>query len=343
MSKKLLLIGSNSIHIYNYLELIDGYFDEILLLSNQKNSEYDVRTIEIDFHLSVNIPFSVSKIKKIIKDFQPSIIHIHQANSYTFLTAFALQNSQIPTVLTAWGSDILKSPKENFFYKKMLEYSLKKIDVLTSDSLNMANEILLYDKNADVKIANFGIDISDGSTQKEKLIYSNRLHNPLYNIDKIIYAFRDFLKTDKEWRLVLGATGSQTDVLKKLVKELNLQENVEFIGWVDAKINNAMYEKAQIYISIPSSDGTSISLLEALSHNCICFVSNLPANCEHILDGVNGFIEPNLNQIALDKFKTIDINLMQNVNAMRKHNYSKETNRKIFLKIYDDLLLENEK
>jgi len=337
--KKLLIIGSNTIHIYNYINLIEDYFDEILLLTNKKNDSYSVNTIEIDFRLGFNILSSVGKIKEIVAEYNPSIVHIHQANSYAFISTLALKNCNIPKILTAWGSDILINPKESFILEKMLKFSLKNIDIGTSDSLFMASEMKNYSKNLDIRIVNYGIEIEDTIIKKENIIYSNRLHKSLYNIEKIIYSFNEFSKNNSNWKLVIGAIGDDTDKFKSIVTKLELEDKVEFIGWVDSKINNQMYQKAKIYISIPSSDATAISLLEAISNNCICFVSNLPANSEHILDMVNGFIEPNLDKIELEKYKLINQDILEKVNIIRSKYYLKNYNKEKFIEIYYELLL----
>ena len=338
MNKKLLIIGSNTIHTYNYIKLIEDYFEEILLLTNEKNENYNLKTIEIDFKLGLNVWNSVRKINSITEEFKPSVIHIQQANSYAFITLLAVRKVKIPKVLTAWGSDILINPKENIILNKMLKFSLNYIDIATSDSLYMATEMKRHNLDLDVRIANFGISVEDNTVQKENVIYSNRLHNSLYNIKKIIYTFDRFSKINTDWKLVIGAIGSETDNLKKLVTDLNIENKVQFIGWVDASINNHMYQKAKIYISIPSSDATAISLLEAISNNCICFVSNLPANSEHILDGVNGFIESNLDNIRLEKYKQINQDTLERVNSIRSKKYLKDYNKKKFIEIYDELL-----
>jgi len=336
--KKLLIIGSSTIHTYNYINLVQDYFDEILLLSHEKNENSTVNTRQINFRLGLNIFNSIKKIKKIVKEFNPSIIHIHQANSYAFISTLALKNSTIPQVLTAWGSDILINPRKSMILKKMLIFSLRSIDKATSDSMYMASEMKIYNSNLDIKIVNFGIDVNGKKVDKENIIYSNRSHNTLYNIDKVIYSFYKFVQLNSDWRLVVGATGKNTTKLKQLVKSLNIEDKVEFIGWVDSKINNKMYQKSKIYVSIPSSDATSISLLEAISNDCICFVSNLPANGEHILDSINGFIEPCLESIDFKKYDTIHQELLEKVNSIRKINYLKDTNKKKFLSIYDELL-----
>lgn len=338
MSRKLLIIGSDTIHTYNYITLIEDYFDEILLLTNKKSKNLNFKIIEIDFKLGFNVLSSVRKIKSIIYEYSPSVIHIQQANSYAFISLLATRKLNVPKILTAWGSDVLINPKKNVFFKKMLIFNLNNIDVATSDSLYMATEMKIYNLNLNIRIANFGVDIEKNTRKKENIIYSNRLHNPLYNIRKIIYTFNHFSKVNLDWKLVIGAIGNETENLKQLVSDLNIEDKVEFIGWVDTSINNEMYQKSKIYISIPDSDATAISLLEAISSNCICFVSNLPANSEHILDGINGFIEPNLDIIKLEKYQLINQDTLEKVNEIRKKNYLKEYNKKKFIEIYDELL-----
>ncbi len=338
MNKKLLIIGSNTIHTYNYIKLIEDYFDDILLLTNKKNEKYKIKTIEINFRLGLNIFSSFKKINSITKEFNPSVIHIHQANSYAFISLLGLKQVKIPKVLTAWGSDILINPKKNILLKEMLRFSLNNIDIATSDSLYMASEMKIYNPKLDIRIANFGINIENNILKKENIIYSNRLHNPLYNIKKVIYSFSRFVQKNSNWKLVVGAIGDDTEKLKQLVSDLNIKDKVEFIGWVDSSINNQMYQRSKIYISIPASDATAISLLEAISNNCICFVSNLPANSEHILDGINGFIEPNLDNIELEKYQLINQDTLEKVNNIRKESYLKDYNKEKFIKIYDELL-----
>ena len=54
-----------------------------------------------------------------------------------------------------------------------------------------------------------------------------------------------------------------------------------------------------IYLSAASSDGTSVSLLEAMAAGMICIVTDYPSNLEWIENSVNGFIFPSGNYKAL--------------------------------------------
>lgn len=334
MSKKLLVIGSNSIHVHNFIELIKDYFDDILLLTNKKDEAWDVKSMEIDFRLRVNGLKNYKNLKKIINDFKPTNVHIHQVNTPAFLTILALKGYTTQIILTAWGSDILINPKKSLLQKWKVKYILNHVDIVTADS-----DTVLYEAN---KLANntlktyninFGIKIPDCTTKKENIIYSNRLHEELYNIDKIILSFSKFVKSNPSWKLIIAGRGGNTDKLKELVKTLELDSSVEFIGWVDSKINFENYCKAKIYVSIPNSDSVSLSLVEAIVANCIVFVSNLPANKE-ILSSEIGFEVDKLESIDFSCFETLDMQKFQEKREKIVHKFSKKINKLDYINLY---------
>ena len=346
--KKLLLIGSNTIHVYNYIELIRDYFDEILLITDKKRDGHSIKTIELNFHLNpISGIKTIQKIKKIIDAYNPSIIHIHQSNSYAFLTLQAAKNFKIPKILTAWGSDILVLPKKNWLLKKMVQFNLRNADAFSSDSIFMAAEMrqLVPEKKLDIRIANFGIEINDLRLPKENIIYSNRLHKKNYRIDQVIEGFKKFIDNteDQSWKLVIAATGEETDALISLTEKLELKRNVEFVGWVDKVKNAEYYAKAKLFVSIPESDATAISLLEAMAYGCIPVLSNLPANNEWIKNGENGII---VNSLKENFFKSaFELNIAEVASLNKKivdEKGTKLANKKVFIQLYD-FLLKNSK
>ncbi len=342
--KKLMIIGSNSIHVYNYINLVKDYFDEIILITNKKREETSVKTIELDFHLKLSSRLkTVAKIKKLIQEYAPSIIHIHQVNSYAYYSLLAARKSSVPKILTAWGSDILLSPKKNYLLKKMVQFNLRHADFFTSDSEFMAEEMrsLLPKRKLDILIANFGIEIIEKDLLKENIIYSNRLHKKLYQIESVINAFKLFLENsiDKTWKLVIAATGEETNNLKSMVEHLNLKGNVEFVGWVDQEKNVEYYSKARLFVSIPESDATSISLLEAMAYGCIPVLSDLPANREWIDDGKNGIIVNSPSENIFERALKLNISEVASINKrIIIEKGTKVANKKKFIQLYDHLL-----
>ncbi|TXI84481.1 MAG: glycosyltransferase [Crocinitomicaceae bacterium] len=341
--RKLLLISSNTIHTYKYLQLVEDYFDEILLITDEKSSIYNYPTIELSFKLTVkNLVSTVKQIKKQIADFQPTVIHIHQANSYAFYALLASRKTSVPTILTAWGSDILVIPKNSFLLKKMVQFNLKNADFLTSDSTFMAAEMRkLAPSINEILIANFGIDVTPVNCAKEPIVYSNRLHKKLYRVDRIIEAFARFKqhKDRKDWRLVVAATGVETEALKEKASSLGMTDAVEFVGWIQKEDNEKWYSKAKIWVSIPESDATSISLLEAMACGSIPVVSDLPANREWIQSGVNGIVVEDLESDFISEALLINQEEAIELNKKRiEQDGTKEANREKFLKLYQSII-----
>lgn len=92
------------------------------------------------------------------------------------------------------------------------------------------------------------------------------------------------------------------------------------------------YSSAMFYISIPKSDGTSISLLEAMAYGCIPITSDLPANKEwinHLENGIisNGNLSDDLELAMKMDQKTIELK----IKSLLKKGQQKKKPRIIFL------------
>ena len=152
--KKLLLIGSSkgAGHLLNFKALIEPYFDEILLVSGHVVKDQQALT----FNFGLKNPFqffkTIKELRRLILDFQPDVIHVHQANSYGFLSALANRGLK-PLVLTTWGSDVLLLPQKNSFYKFMVGYALKQANAITADAHFMAKAIEETDRRREKQVA----------------------------------------------------------------------------------------------------------------------------------------------------------------------------------------------
>ncbi len=86
---------------------------------------------------------------------------------------------------------------------------------------------------------------------------------------------------------------------KKNLNLLSKSSKVRFLGRQNSyEIRDAMTNN-WMYISAASSDGTSISLLEAMAAGMICITTDFPSNCEWIENAISGFIFPTGNSLAL--------------------------------------------
>jgi L-malate glycosyltransferase len=293
MPRKLLVIGSNSPHVTRFIYLVKELFDEIVYVGETNlQTDLPVKQHLVNFR-SAN-PFSLlsnyKKLKRIIASENPDVTHIQQVNRVAFAAARAMVRLQKKYIVTAWGSDVLIAPHKNLFYKKITNFVLDHATQVTADSNQMTEAIHKLSPAAPCELVFFGIDPIIPAA-KEKIVYSNRLLKELYNIAAIIDEYNGFQKTHAGWKLVIAGSGDQEEFLRKKVAELNLADQVTFAGWLSRQENIQWYKKAAIYISIPFSDGTSVSLLEAMSAGCIPVLSDLPVSHEWIKDGENGVIK----------------------------------------------------
>lgn len=342
-NKKLLLIGpsAGSVHLKRYSDLIGKDFSEVFVVT--ESSKHFNEPLLVNFSLKNPFEFwkNVKKLKRFISKKKPDVIHVHQANSCLLLAVLANKKTKLPLICTAWGSDVLVLPKRSKVLKKLLKYSLSRTDLLTADADYMIDAVKLYSKNLKCVNANFGISRSkvEKDPKKEKIVYSNRLHFPLYRIGDIIDGFADFSKEHSDWKLVIGAKGELTAELREKAKERLRPDQFEFIGFVDEKTNLEFYQKSKIWISYPLSDGTSISMLEAMDNGCVPVVTDLPANSEWVQHHENGIL------IREDVGEALRLAVQLNGEVVAKYNKkiidergSKEVNRDKFLSCYLQVL-----
>lgn len=261
-------------------------------LSRFFEENYQVNLIDEGIDFSFRNFFSALKeVKKILSSNRYDILVLYQLNLTAFVATLANRKKKIPAFAIGIGSDILTMPKKGWAYKAMLKYILKHSQAYNAGSPYLLEQMQKYcPKNSEILLANLGINPIQAQ-KKENIIYSNRLHSPLYRIDEVIKAFANFVSKPEyaDWRLVVAATGKEKE-FQQLSQSLGIEDKVKFVGWLSQKENAEYYAKSKIYISLPKSDSFPISLMEAMSGECIPVISDLPAYKGIMKKGENALI-----------------------------------------------------
>jgi len=289
-----------------YVMSLNGFSDELrILLGDSKVIEYHV-PVNVSGG-NIGVLKSVGFVKKLIHTIRPAIINAHYITSYGTVACLAafIAGYKGKFVLSAWGTDILVTPWKNKLYYYLTRFVLNHAHLVTSDAEFMSDKIREIAPNAKVMTFPFGVEkIPDMeySDKDDALFFSNRALEPNYNIYSVIKMFYELYKKDNSLQLVIAHNGTQKEYLMSLVESFGLSENVDFVGYLSAQDMADYYKRSRYFISIPTSDSTSVSLLEAMACGCIPIVSDLPANKEWIVDGENGIIYKNgtLNLDAVD-------------------------------------------
>jgi glycosyltransferase involved in cell wall biosynthesis len=241
---------------------------------------------------------AVPEVRRIAKEVAPSLVHGHYVTSYGFWAAVC---GVKPVVLTAWGSDILVTPKQSFFMRCLVRWTLRQAKLITADSQDMLGEIKKYRVPGALHEILWGADTNLFAPAPQRppgfKVVSLRSWEANYNIDILLRAFADFanfarVKSKEEARLLLLGGGPQEAPLKQLAADLNIEPQVEFRGRVDDTGMVIALQESHVSVSIPTSDATSVSLLESLACGLPVIVSDLPANRQWVRSQENGWIVP---------------------------------------------------
>lgn len=232
--------------------------------------------------------------RDVAKRFKPTLVHGHYVTSYGLWAAMCGLN--VPKVLTAWGSDILVTPRQSRLMRAVVGWSLRHADLITADSMDMLDEIARYHPSAPCHQILWGADTDKfvpGDPGEDFDVVSLRTWEANYNIDLILEAFSRFLmlRPQSHARLHLLGGGPMQAALEARVQELRLLQQVRFHGRVgDVEMVNAI-QRSKVSVSVPTSDATSVSVLESMACGLPIIASDLPANRQWI-DEKGGWIVP---------------------------------------------------
>lgn len=237
------------------------------------------------------------KIYLLVQKLKPDIIHAHFISKFGFHAAFLGYH---PVVMSAWGDDILIIP----FWSKLMWYftkiSLQKADKIYAVSGDMAEKIISnFGITADnVDVVPFGVDTElfmpqdKQKSSRKTIVLSNRNFLEVYNIETLINAIPQIIGKNKNIHFMIKGSGPLEMSLKELASSLNVDEYVTFVGWTEYHDMPKYLHNCDIYVSTAISDGTPVSVLEAMACGKACVVTDVGGVGEWIEDGVSGCLVP---------------------------------------------------
>lgn len=223
-------------------------------------------------------------------------LHAHYLTSHGTLAWVAKRGWRLRAQIagSAWGSDILVTPNQGWAYLWLTRKVLSACTICTSDSQHMTARMKELGAK-DVMTFPFGLEElpklgARGSNIKQPwLFFANRGLEPIYRPQRVMAAFAAVAAQQPAARLVVANEGSLRAALGDQVRALGLVERVEFVGRLHPLIQAGHYARSRWYLSLPESDSVAVSVLEAMAHQCVPILSDLPANHE-LIDRQRGVI-----------------------------------------------------
>lgn len=269
-------------------------------------------------------PFWELQTRKIIRRWQPDILHAHRVSSAGWLGAFSGFH---PLVVTPWGSDLYQQPARSALASRLARFTLPRADVVTADSQDLCSLAVRFGANQEAtKMIQWGVDTSVFFPAARSLDWQNRLHihgkpvilsprgvNRIYNLDIIIQALAQVRLAYPEIILILREYNVDPGYkleLEQLIDSSGLRANIRWIKQIEPYAQLVeLYRLADIVVSIASSDGTPVSVLEAMACGIPVIAGDLPSLREWINNKDNGLLVPLRDP---DRLAGLMINLLEN-------------------------------
>lgn len=231
----------------------------------------------------------VRDLRRALREFQADIVHGQFALNYGTWAVLARIR---PVVVSAWGSDLLVAPRMSRSNSLKVRLTVRLADALTCNSKELARAaVQLGAPPSRVHRIVFGVNtdtftqVGNRSSHDRIRFLSTRQLAPIYRVDRIVRAFAESGLSDTA-ELVISSFGPEAPVLRELVSSLGLTSAVHMTGRVSDQEMLELYRSADVYVSIPESDSTAVSILEAMSTELPVIASDLPVSREWL--GSNG-------------------------------------------------------
>lgn len=298
----MLVVGPHSVHVRRFVAGLCEAGRDVVLVTNTSEPLLTHERLREQVQLSLRVLawHTPQRLRELIERWKPTVVHVHQADATAWHAVRGARPTGVPVVLTLWGSDVLSLPHRGWWQRAMVRHALRGAAAWTADAqvlLRAAQAIAGADAPPWRAWIPLGIDeplidpsLQGGAVVRERRILSCRLHKPLYRIDAILRAFAQAAPQLPGWVLEVAAVGEQTPTLRALAQSLGVADRVEFSGMLTAPQLAQAYRRSALFVSVPQSDGTSVSLLESMAAGCLPVLTDLPANREWVRDGENGLI-----------------------------------------------------
>jgi glycosyltransferase involved in cell wall biosynthesis len=241
-------------------------------------------------------------LRQVVVGIAPDIFHAHYLVEHGFYGTAAGWH---PYVVSAWGSDVLVDAATSRLSQAIARFVIRRAELSTANNRHMLREMVLRlgAERAWAQHIVLGVprdffprgeqsaNSRGPSPNRRPVVLSTRsLDLPLYNVDAIIRAMQRVLELQPATRFVIAGEGRLEAELQALAERLNVP--AEFRGTLTQdELKTAMLD-AEVFVSVPSSDATSVAVLQAMACGSFPIVSDLPSQQELVQEGVNGFRVP---------------------------------------------------
>jgi len=245
----------------------------------------------------------IKAIRRHLKENRIDLIHCHQYTPWVYgvLAAIGLKTKVIFTEhgrfypdSSSWKRKLI-NPVLNLFTDQVTAISQATKQALVEFE-NIAEKSIEVIYNG---IAPLNFDVKKAQSLRKTLniphghtvLGTVARFDPIKNHTMMLRAFAKVLATNKDCTLLIVGDGEERDNIEQCITQLNIQKNVILAGYQAKPAEHIAI--MDLFLLSSLSEGTSMTLLEAMSIGKPCVVTNAGGNPEIIINEQNGLLTEN--------------------------------------------------
>jgi L-malate glycosyltransferase len=310
------LADGRYIHSHRWISYFSAHGHEMSLLSFAPMTEQHIDAVEragarylgelTPFHLKRfwRTAAQISNLRSLLRKEKIDLLHSHFVGINAWYGALSRFH---PAVVTVMGGDILGEdwqPGPDIRERWLTPFALRNAELITCWSNNLIPIVRRFSgPDVPIEVIHGGVELERFSPgprpefllqrlslpSTARVILSPRLMRPLYNLDRIAMAAKSVCAVVPETYFIFTVLPEAKDEAYEIqVRDIfardSLSDRVRFVGGIPHDEMAAYYRLADVTVSIPSSDGTPMSVLESMACRTPVLVSRISNYDSHYIE-----------------------------------------------------------
>lgn len=259
-----------------------------------------------------SFPLLIRLLKRKIGEIDPDIVHAQMTNM-PYSTAAAFVQHKYPTLLTVHGvlsreatfSHGIGFVFNTLFHKLNEKYVVSRIpDIIAVSSATRS--VISSMSNSDIRVIPNGADFEDmqnvelcKSVKSPSILFAGQLAK-VKGVNLLLEAIPIVKKFVSDVHVYIAGSGPDESKLRRLVKELDIEENVEFLGFVQGDRKYSYFKSVDIFVLPSLWESAPLVLPEAMMCGRPIVTSNVGGIPDMVENGKTGLLFElgNVEQLA---------------------------------------------
>jgi N-acetyl-alpha-D-glucosaminyl L-malate synthase BshA len=265
--------------------------------------EVDIRTYPLFQYPPYELALA-STMVNVIQHENLDLLHVHYAIPHASAAYMAKQilrtsGTEIPVITTLHGTDITLVGKDAS-YEPVVTFSINASDGVTAVSRNLREDTYKHFKiSKDIRVIPNFIDLERFKKQKkdhfktaicpegEKLVVHTSNFRKVKRVEDVVKIFGN-IRQHIRAKLLLVGDGPERNNIEALSRELDIGDDVRFLGKLDAV--EEVLSVADLFVMPSEKESFGLAALEAMACEVPVISSNTGGLPELMLDGKTGFM-----------------------------------------------------